>query len=458
MKKIITSAAVAAALTTGAFAVGSIQLTKPLNVTVDPITFNKNFISEDTNVSEYVKNVDINYTTSAKITEGSSFVVTLSNGGAFMGEAEEWKLESNTSGAAGATGLSIENGSKLIMQVDATDMNASHLFSLKFKNNYGMDGIKIKNGAADDITLSVEATTVVGNRTSDVGGARVDNKLILDSVDNVFPSDTLSCTKRTVNSDIGTEFNKDPKTLATCTYTISGMPTMANIDYNTSDLNLTLSLDGIDYAEGNVTMVNSLATSLALTNDGDTVIGKVANDDINDTYNLAFDLTKSGGSPILGSKTLTFTSVVDYNRTTALTPKKVTKQITLQNNVDSIKWELTTYSAEILQVGHNKAVGKNTFITIDNNSNTATKASLIVYPKDGSTAITLADFIDVPAKGSVTTNALAISAAASNQNNFKLNITMPIDATKGDVVAFQALNTGKTIIKVVDNNDDNNGN
>ncbi|KIM13336.1 MAG: hypothetical protein KU38_01395 [Sulfurovum sp. FS08-3] len=454
MKKIITSAAVAVALTTGAFA-GAIALNDPAG----KITFNKNFISADTNVSNYVAGVDINYTTDAKIVKDSSVVFTLSNGGAFMGTANKWTLESNVTGKV-ATGLSLSDTSKLVMQVDsAGDMNASHGFQLKYNGSTAaMNMIKIKNGATDDITLSVEATTVAGGDKVAVDGAKVDKHLVIDSLDNVFPTDTLTCTTKTVNSDDRTVFNAGTGNTkqATCTYVIAATPTMGDIDYNTSDLNLTLSVDGIDYAEGNVTITGG--NLAAETVNGDTIIAKVANDEVNATYNLVFDLDLTTGTPLLGSKTLTLTSVVDYNTDTALASNKVTKQTTLKNNVDSINWELTTYSADLLQIGHNTATGKNTFITIDNNGDTATKASLIVYPKDGSAAITLADFVDVPANGSVTVNAATISAAASNQNNFKLNVSMPIDAKKGDVIAFQALNNGKTIIKTVDNNDDNNGN
>jgi hypothetical protein len=454
MKKIITSAAVAAALTTVAFAGTASFTTK---------TYNVNFTSKQTNgyLDFYDAAADNNLSNqiiikpTATVNNKNLIEVTLSSGATFNGTAENWKIITGTDGNITATGAQLSADKttiKFIANEKTVPADVNSTLSYKIIGDYNLT---IGSGATEDIKVSFTGK----DNENDIVLDGVTSEVKLYTKEDKKPSMTLSCAKAIVDSTTGNTFIAAAATAAPAvTGTTVGCNTVftaytaSDIDFDTSKVTAYLDFTSIPYADGNITITsfndNNTANKITTTTDGLRVSlidsnTSMYNADANGTatFTLKSGVGQLDSKTIKASATLVFSG--DKNEEVQL----------VDADTNAMSYELRTYKANVLNLRSNATGTVNTYMKIYNNSDAETKVKATVTNPDGAT-VELADVVTIGKNSSETVSMSQLKTLnATIANGAQVDLTMPIDALKGDVVAFQNDSTnGKTGMRVVDNN------
>jgi len=463
MKKIITSAAVAAALTTGAFAATALTYS---DAPTTGFTYNEKLIAVvayDANLTNATdldadtdKDTGIVYTPSVKLAQSNFLTVKLTGGAKFLGSAVDWKLTDINNSVYATTINASETMTELEFQV-AKDVPASGaLYLTTGVADANKSAIQLPKGTTGDIKLEFSARSDGG---SVIGLAAV-STVIFDGVSDKAPTATLDCNEAQIDSTTLSKFvaneSDTPKTTTSavsCGFTLATY-TPNNIDFNLTDTNLTVVTTGGAFVDGNVTNFGGL-------------LGVPTS---NGTTGMTFANINSPLAPIASSElrfTLTNTTKkIDTNQIDAkvtcafnkavLAPSTASKVInhktTLIDTSKAMSYLLSTYKANILNLRYNSANVTNTYINIYNNSAADTVAKATITNPDATT-VEIASLATVPKNGMTTVNfGTLMTSNPSVKVGAQIDISMPIDAKLGDVVVFQNQPTGRSALRVVDNN------
>ena len=451
MKKIGLSALVAATLTTATFAGGTL--------TYSPISFNTKFLSSqanDLNISSDQTKSGFAYRSSSKINADSSVTFTLTDGAKFLGEANSWMLVNG--GDVNATGLAIqEDGKKLIMQVNDGTMAANVDFNLTTNSNALEEyNLSISSGATANITMDVEASTVAGGNTLPIDGAKV-------TAASIFTAATVDVTGKLVcNDKIYIDSDNKPffdtsattTTTATCDFDVASV-TAKGIDFDYGDVNITLELTGGNFTEGNLTAESTTGPNSVVPNA--TATG----------YTYVYSGTKLNGTAL--DSTITYTldphtvnlNSVEFGHTATIkflgaNDNNATFDIKDSTSID-MKWTLATYTATINGM-YSDGSQREQFVIINNSSNDS-DIKVVVAAADGtkgtgSLGTVKAGETVYPFLSDVYTATSISSATVVN-----VEISLDVPSKQGDVVVYKTNGAnGQTMMKVVDNNPDNDGN
>jgi hypothetical protein len=451
MKKIITSAAVAAALTTGAFAGTASFTTK---------TYNVNFTSKQTNgyVDFYDASVDNNLSKqiiikpTATVNNKNLIEATLSSGATFNGVAENWKIMTGD-GNITATGAQLSADKttiKFIANEKTVPADKNSTLSYKTLGDYNLT---IGSGATEDIKVSFTGK----DNENDIVLDGVTSEVKLYTKEDKKPSMTLSCAKAIVDSTTGNTFitaaaTAAPAVAATtvgCNTTFTAYQ-KSMIDFDTSKVTAYLDFTSIPYADGNITITgfaSPTANKITTTTDGLRVSLMDANASmLTADANGTATFTLKSGVGQLDTKQIKASAKLIFSGN-----KNEEVQL-VAADTDAMSYELRTYKATILNMRSNVGNGTETYIGIYNNSDADTTAKATVTNPDGAVFV-LDNIGTVPKNGKLNTKfSTLVGMNSSLLNGAQVDITMPIDALKGDVVSFQNDPAGRTGIRVVDNN------
>jgi len=457
MKKIITSAAVAAALTTGAFA-GAAAFTAK--------TYNVNFISKQTNgyVDFYDASTENNWSKqivikpTATVNNKNLIEVTLTSGATFNGTAEDWLIYNDDNTTFSATGAQISADKttlKLIVNADTIVANRKATLSYKVVGDYNLT---IASSATENIKVNFTAK----DNENDITLDGVTATATLYTKEDKKPTFTLSCANAIVDSTTGNTFIAAAATAAPAVAsttvgcnTVFQSYTSSDIDFDTSRVTAYLDFTSIPYADGNITILGFASPTvdkITTTTDGLRVSLIDTNTSMFTTdANGTATFTLKSGVGQLDSKTIKASAKLIFSG-----DKNEEVQL-LNADTNAMSYELRTYKASVLNLRSNPANTINTFIKVYNNSDVETKVKATVTNPDGTT-VELADVITVGAKGSATLSMSQLKTLNTTiANGAQVNLAMPIDALKGDTVASQTDSTGKQGLRVVDNNQKSKG-
>lgn len=448
MKKIITSAVAVAALTSGAFAAGTVGYA--------PKTFNTKYLEAvgDVNITSAQTTHGISYSSSAAINADSSVTFTLSNGAKFIGPASSWKLVNG--GDINATGLALQDDdTKLVLQVGEGGMAANADFNLTTNTAAAEEyNLTMATDAASDIKVSVEASTVAGGNTLPIDGAKVADHTMFTSKTTEYKA-KLVCKKIDINSDDKTSFVSNTTapantaSTATCDFDMAS-PTAQNIDFDYGDLNITLELTGGNFTEGNLTAetttgsdketLNATATGYAYAYSTSELSTTALNSTI--TYTLNPGEVDLASVSFGHTATIKFLGANDNNATFDLADSTST----------DMSWELGIYTAKVLNMRSAPANNKETYLMAYNHSSLEGAVKVKATNADGS-SVDL-DFGTLGAGKSVIITATEIMAKdISIENGFQVDLSLDgVPAKQGDLVAFQNSNVGQVALRVDDNN------
>lgn len=440
MKKIITSAAVAAALTTAAFAAGSVAISTHGN---QPFaTYSKVYVADeardinmtDINVSG---NAYLEYNTSATINNKNVIEVTLSDGAKFGGAANDWIIYDVTNTQTVATGAQMVGSTLKFIANDKT-FPAGANGQFKYKNSIEVP-FTLAKGADKDITITISGKDNENDIVLDGAAATA----TLFEVGESALEPVITCADATVvaiDPDEKSRFVAAGSTTATtaaCKFGIA-QPAVQDIDFDYFDVNITVSVEGGNFADGNFSDGTDTFSN--------TVDVEYQNDFTSADLNKTFTYTLAGDNDLV-STTFDIQAeaqfIIDDNMTATLTDADDTKDM---------EWELSVYKAEVLNMRSAPANGKETFVTMYNNSLAASTVSATVTNPDG-TKIPLTGLGNAEAGSPVVISAADIMAAdATVVNGFKAELYLDnVPNQEGDAVAFQRSNFGQVGLRISDN-------
>jgi hypothetical protein len=443
MKKIITSAAVAAALTTGAFAAGTLT-----SGAATSDSYNKLLVAAMDSAS-----VDVSTTNVAYVGSGfnANYKITLSvTGGAKFDASQPIDIwtDDNKSDAVINTEFSDDNTS-VTYTVSNTPIAAGTRLTFAYDEANGTLPLILPKGTTGDIGLKLTAldhnekdmlnakaqlaTALVTAKENKVTGTLecdTDNKVAIDTVDR---KEFLSVSTKVK------EF--------TCKLTTDHGDISADIDFNYTDVNATIAFSGGDFNNGKFVTSGGATAST----DGKTLT--IANG-IVDNNATTFKYELNTDSSTLAPAT--FAAKVDYGY--LVSDATVTKNsVNAVDAENALEWTLDVYVAKVINVIHNAGSSVKSMIKVYNNSNEDTTMKLKVYNIDGTeTDIPLAD--DALAKKTSRLIMTGRELPATLTNGYTAEISLDVQATEGDVVAYQNASFGKVELKVIDENSKNNGN
>jgi hypothetical protein len=485
MKKIITSAAVAAALTTGAFAGSSIFVNKT-GTTNNPVGFNTDYTSTraaDVNATDNVAidtfgledgDIVIEYVANVALKENDIITLKLEGGAKFLGAATDWSLNNGTN--AMATGANISaDGSELkliVTATGATTLAASKITPMYLNTTTTNTELSVTfglpSGQSSEVKLSALATNSTGAVT--YSDAAVSATKVLVPAETKFKVATASCdtdgsvaveTTERKEFTAATVNGLNKKTVA-CTLTVSQDTTapVAVVDYNYETSGLKVAFEEGDF--------NNDQTFVAAGLTRDTTDEKLftrtyaapgtptnADDFTSSSFPFIYTLKDDADiSPLLTSATFKANvRIVD-----ALDPMngnkvEINKEAST-NPLDTFGWKLNSYVAEVLNMRSNADGTVNTYIKVYNNDDKATDVVVTVTDKDGN----LKDPVTMATLGangaSMTISATDILAKVPGLvNGYKVQISMLSGSDKGDVTAYQVIRGSVASLRVTDTKD-----
>jgi len=445
MKKIITSAAVAAALTTAAFAAGSVAIQNHGTPTF--ATYSKVYVADE---ARDINMTDINasgaayleYNTSATINNKNVIEVTLSEGAKFAGAANDWSLYDITNSQVVATGAQMVGSTLKFIANDKTFPSAAN-GRFEYKGSTQIP-FTLAQGADKDITITISAKDNENDITLDGAAASAD----LFKVGTSALKPVINCADNAVvaiNPDDKSRFvaagTTVTATTATCKFDIAE-PVAQDVDFDYSDVNLTLSVAGGNFKDGNFSTANGAPGTFS-----DTVVTEYNHDfTVTGDFNDTLTYTLAGTNDIVSTTfdmTVVAQFIIDDNKTATITSADDTKDM---------EWELSVFKAEVLNMRSAPENGKETFITMYNNSLIPSTVSATVTNPDG-TKIQVTGLGTVEKSSSIVISAAAIMAAdATVVNGFKVELYLDaVQSKDGDAVAFQRSNFGQVGMRVSDN-------
>lgn len=472
MKKIITSMAAVAALSTVAFAATTLTYS---DAPTTGFTYNEKriaVVAYDANLTNAtdldgntVTDTGIIYTPSVKLAVSNFVTVKLTGGAKFLGAATDWVLKD----AGGTEYATTINASATMTELEfqvATEIPASTTLYLASKAVAGGDHlssqIQLPKGTTGDVTLEFSARSDGGS----VLGLAAASTVIFTGENDKEPSATLQCNEAKINSETLSSFvpatTDNPATTqntVSCYFNLTAY-TPSNIDFDLSDTNITLITTGAAFSDGNVTDVDGYfsddtsngSTGMTFSNTGAS-LATATNKEIKFTLTNTTD--KIDTNQVDAKVTVGYNSAV---LTTGVAATGISHTTTLLDTSKAMSYILSTYKANILNLRSNAANGTETYIAIYNNSDADTTVKATVTNPD-STEFVLDNIATIKANSSKNISFGSLVALNDSLlNGAQVDITMPIDALKGDVVAFQNQPAGRIGLRVVDNNGKTKGN
>jgi len=471
MKKIGLSALVAATLTTGAFATGTL--------TFDEISFNTKYLgalSSDKNITTANNGNDhIGYRPSGDINSTSYLILDLSDGAKFVGEASDWKLL-QAGNEMGSGNNFYNDNTRLLIKV-TEDITASDYNITDTIADDGNYTIALNKGFDKDVTLkitSVDSVNANGNPDT------VDNIVGRVDATKIFTASTIDVKGSLVCSD-RIYINSDDKTIfettsapdevindknVTCEFKVIA-PTTKNIDFDYSDVNVTLEFTGGNFTEGNLTKSANKSSSNVPDR---TVLNKTATG-----YTYVFDTAKELNASSNLEQTITYSLDPATNDLKSVTFGHTAKlQFLGDNNPDvsfniiedgsvDMAWTLATYTGTVTGVADFPSINMSTNIRVFNNTDLTTgkiiKPEIKVITKDG---IDLGKKIydkDLNPGSNYVIKAKDIRDSKmfgeEAGNGFKVIVSLDIPSKKGDMEVMDTRANGISYKRVIDNNPDN---
>lgn len=447
MKKIITSAAVAVALSAAAYAASTGAYNGGTTISYNTVAVAETAV--DINNSDLVYTSDFNFNANdfiiVKLTGGAEFT-DVDNYAIYDGETQVAELFTATSASelkfrVSADELIVRNGNYTIRSGEQTNTT-----------------ITLAEGSTGDVTAQITATDGFGTAIS-VATANID--MLEAQTHNITLSLDCGTNPAVVDSETRNQFiDLDDGYVgsdwAECNVKVTDPSAAADIDFDYEDANFTYDITGINFADGvvyagtEVSQSTTGADSVRILTDnepiyyGEDYVGFGLDEDAAnlDTVQMYLTVTANYGS-------------VDANGDYTIDLENAS--LTLLEDKEAMGYVLTTYKANVLNLRANATGSVNTFMKIYNNSDAETTVKATITNPDG-TEIVLENVKTIGAGGSETVSMLDFKTANSSvANGAQVDLTMPIDAKSGDVVAFMNDATGKTGVRVVDNNEKSKG-
>jgi hypothetical protein len=445
MKKIITSAAVAAALTTGAFAAAA-ALTSGAT-TSD--SYNKLLVAAMDSAS-----VDVNTSNVAYVGSGfnANYKITLSVTGGAKFDATKgidiW-TDDNKSDAVINTDFSDDNTS-VTYTVSNTPIAAGTRLTFAYNEANGTLPLILPKGTTGDISLKL---TALDHNDKDMPNAKAQLAAALVTAKENKATGTLAC-NTTNKVAIDTVDRKEFLSVSTkvkeftCKLTTDHGDISADIDFNYTDVNATIAFSGGDFNNGKFVTSGGATAST----DGKTLtIASPIADNNATTFKYVLNTDSSTLAPA------TFAAKVDYGYKASPDATVTKNSVNAVDAENALEWTLDVYVAKIINVAHAVATSTKSMLKVYNNSNEDTTVKLKVYNVDGTEQdIALTD-------NTLKANSSRLIMTGRELpdtlvNGYVAEVSLDVEATEGDVVAYQNSSIGKVELKVIDENNKNNGN
>jgi len=447
MKKIITSAVVAAALTTVAFA-GTVGLHSHTSMFA---TYSKTYTADearDFNLTDVngTSPAYLEYNTTATINNKNVVEVTLGDGATFGGAANDWTIVQTSgvnSGEIVATGAQMV-GSTLKFIANEKTLPSGESARFEYKASVELP-FTLAQGADKDISLTISGKDNENDITLDGAAASID----IFQVGDTALEPVINCADKAIvgiDSEDKSRFTAASRVTTTtvaCTMNVP-MVVAQNIDFDYSDVNLTVSVVGGNFSDGNFS--SGLGTPGTFS---DTTPTMMNNNFVTTDLNETWTYTLAGDNDLLSTTfdvQVEAKFIIDDNKTATITDA---------DDVKDMEWELSVYKAEVLNMRSAPTNGKETFVTMYNNSQASSTVSATVTNPDG-TKVSITDLGTVEKSSSLVISAADIMAKDSTiVNGFKVELYLDGVANQdGDAVAFQRSNFGQVGLRLSDNSGD----
>jgi hypothetical protein len=449
MKKIITSAAVVAALTTAAFAGATLSGDFPKD-SEGKSTFNKNYMTNAALTVETNTTSGVAYT-GFGVKKDEWLVFTLE--GADFNTTMDYVLLKD--GIAVTDPVNNDIKEKVAEFKLTGDINVTDTLVLGYHDSADVNKtvLILPKSADKDVTITATAQDATGTALKN---SDTTVKTLIEMRDYTSKLDLKDCQTRLINSDDKSKFVEvsSDTTTATCVLDIT-MQDQATYDYNVSDANITINVSDVDFDEGNIT--SSVGADSEELNAAGTGIDIIGEDDTVTDRTITFTID-SGFTGDLTADTMSIAAELVVGSDTAGTTFSEPKTLATLAKEEAMKYLLSTYSATILNMKYDAASATETKLFVYNNSTTKTTATVKAVTASGEDLGTVHTFeIDANSVGRVFASAL-YGINPKMALGYKVTVDLDVDAKKGDILAQQVTPGGMIRLKETDNNTDNSGN
>jgi hypothetical protein len=447
MRKIITSAALAAALTTSAFAANILAVGNDTDGEKGQ-KYNTEYLAHipasidvnETNVSYTGSGFNANYKISLAVTGGAKFNRAAGDITLF--------LDNNASNAAINTRFNDENTS-VEFTISGEPIGSGTRLTFAHDEANGTLPIQLPKGTSGDVKLEL---TAVDHNGADMGTDASASYALYEAVENKVTG-KLVCGKVAIDTTERKTFDvdntdRDNNTTSYSCILDTTKPTAANIDFSYTDMNAT-----ITYTEGEFELGQFIAATAVpkamISSDKKSVTlydtGVINGSDHNFTYNL------NSAENVLAPTT--FTGSITYQYSAGTNGDVTGYSLEGLESSELQKWTLDVYVATVYGMVHREGITKS-IITVYNESTSDTTIELMAKSFGDDTADTAIELTDNTIAAGKRKTLITGRDIPAELNGYNLEITMDVEADKGNTIGYQNTSFGKVDLKVQDGQDD----